>query len=352
LAEAAKKIDAHTHVAPQWAEMAVRVMDACGIGCSVTLGWQDAFGDTLGTLLTAFARYPGRFAQLMNLDWRGIDNPGWGKCQADELERAVELGCAGLKIFKDLGLEVRDKSGGLIRVDDRRLDEVFERAGRLDVPVLIHTADPLWFWRPLDSNNFWRGVLEGGYEHWMYYRTGSPSREELLGERDNLLSRHRATRFVAPHMASLADDPLAFEEALENHPNLFADFSARLPSMVRTARRQQLWADIFRGHSHRILFGTDLIYIDSDVATGIQSQSFQLPEDLELDGSLSAEQTYEQTSVAYTKSHLEFLRSDTIQPRAPFRRVEGSFALCGLGLEPDVVERIVCLTPKEVYGLG
>ncbi|MBW7997388.1 MAG: amidohydrolase family protein, partial [Candidatus Glassbacteria bacterium] len=86
----------------------------------------------------------------MNLDWSGLDNPGWDTSQADELERAVEKGCAGLKIFKDLGLEVRDKTGELIRVDDRRLDRVFERAGQLGVPVLMHSADPMWFWRPLD----------------------------------------------------------------------------------------------------------------------------------------------------------------------------------------------------------
>jgi predicted TIM-barrel fold metal-dependent hydrolase len=348
----AKKIDAHTHVAPQWAEMAVRVMDACQVECSVTLGWQDAFGEALDRMLTAFARYPGRFAQLMNLDWRGIDSPGWDESQADELERAVEQGCAGLKIFKDLGLEVRDKTGGLIRVDDRRLDKVFERAGRLDVPVLIHTADPVWFWRPLNERNFFRGLLEGGYEHWLYYRTGVPSSEELLGERDNLLARHRGTRFVAAHLASLAEDPLAFEETLASHPNLFADISARLPMMARTVRRKELWADILSSYPHRILFGTDLIYLDSDVASGIQSQSFQRPEDLDLDPSASAEQTYEQTSIAYTLSHFEFLGSDKVQPRAPFRREEGSFALHGLGLEPDIVKRIEYQTPQEVYRLG
>lgn len=346
-----KIIDAHTHVAPQWAEMAVRVMDACGIECSVTLGWQDAFGTTLDKMLETFDRYPGRFAQLMNLDWTGLDNPGWGVAQADELERSMEKGCAGLKIFKDLGLEVRDKSGELIRVDDRRLDDIFDRAGKLGVPVLMHSADPIWFWRPLDERNFWRGVLQGGYEHWMYYRTGSPCREELLGERDNLLARHRSTTFVAPHMASLADDPLFFEESLELHPNLYADISARLPSVARTGRRKSIWADIFRKYPDRILFGTDLIYIDTDVATGIQSQSFQLPSDLGLYKSALSERTYEQTSIAYTLSHLEFLSSEDVQPLAPFRRIEGSFALHGLGLEPEIVERICYQTPAKVYNL-
>ncbi len=341
-------IDAHTHIAPRWAELALRVMDHCGVRTSVNLGWQDAFGAGLLEQLAVFGRWPERFIQLGNLDWRGVDRPDWGARQAEALEAAVEAGAGGLKIFKNLGLEVRDSTGELLRVDDRRLDPVFERAGKLGVPVLIHTADPSWFWRPPDQHNFWSGVLQGPYLEWSYYRKGFPSREELLAERDNLLRRHRGTTFVAPHLASLSDDPLALDEALEAHPNLYADISARLPAMARTPRRRNLWREVLIRHCDRILFGTDLIYLDSDVATGIQSQSFQRPEDLERPVG-DPEKSYEQTSTAYLASHLEFLAGDSVQPRAPFRRREGTFRLEGLGLPAPELESILSATPARVY---
>jgi len=344
-------IDAHTHVLPQWAGLAVRVMDNAGIETSVTLGWQDAWGETLEETLKVFSRYPGRFLQLCNLNWQGIDDPGWGAREADSVEAAVEMGAGGLKIFKDLGLEVKTADGEFLRVDDRRLDPVFERAGSLGVPVLIHSADPVWFWRPLNDENFWKGVLQGGYEHWMYYRRKFPCREELLGERDNLAARHRNTVFVAPHMASLADDPLTFEETLEAHPNLYADFSARLPAMVRTPRRREIWREILLNHPDRILFGTDLIYLDRDVATGIQSQSFQKPEDIGRRPE-PVEESYERTSVEYVRAHVEFLASDRVQEKAPFRRREGTFRLAGLGLPEEVVRKICRDTPKKVYHLS
>ena len=343
-------IDAHTHIAPQWAELALRVMDRAGVSCSVTLGWQDAYGERLLQMLEVFGRYPGRFAQLCNIDWSLVDKPDFGARAANSLEKSVEAGARGLKIFKNLGLEVRNQSGDLLHVDDRRLDPLFERAGTLGVPVLIHTADPWWFWRPLGEGNFWSGVLEGPYAQWSYYRKGMPGREELLGERDNLVARHRDTTFVAPHLLSLADDPLAFEETLAAHPNLYADISARLPAMARTEKRRELWRDILIRFAGRILFGTDLIYLDQDVAGGIQSQSFQRPGDLDLEG-LSPEQSYELTSMQYTEAHFRFLSSDQTQPDAPFRRQKGTFALQGLGLPESVLDMILYQVPAKVYHL-
>lgn len=344
-------IDAHTHVAPRWAELALRVMDRAGVSCCVTLGWQDAYGEKLLQMLEVFNRYTGRFAQLCNIDWRLIGKPDFGKRAADSLEKAVEEGAKGLKIFKNLGLEIRTENGDILRVDDRRLDPFFESAGTLGVPVLIHTADPCWFWRPLGRDNFWSGVLEGAYAQWGYYRKGVPSREELLGERDNLVARHCGTTFVAPHLLSLADDPLAFEETLEAHPNLYADISARLPAMVRTEKRRELWRGILIRFADHILFGTDLIYLDQDVATGIQSQSFQRPGDLD-PGSLSPEESYEETSLEYTEAHVRFLSSDQTQPEAPFRRQKGTFALQGLGLPEDVLDKILYQVPAKVYHLS
>ena len=344
-------IDAHIHVLPQWAELAVRVMDRCNIECSVNMGWMDAFGARLKEMLKVFSRYPGRFVQLGNIDWKGIDSPKFGKRAADGLEASVEAGARGLKIFKSLGLELRGRDGELIRVDDRRLDPVFERAGILGVPVLIHTADPSWFWKPIGPRNFWSGVLEGEYASWSYYRKGLPSREELLAERDNLIERHRDTVFVLPHLASLEDDPLAFAETLEAYPNVYADISARLPIMVRTETRKKTWRDILIKYADRIVFGTDLIYLDKDVATGIQSQSFQRPEDVNIAG-MTAEEAYEMTSYRYVLAHVRFLATSELQEHAPFRRQKGTFPLPGLGLPEEVLDKILCQTPSRVYGLS
>ena len=345
-----KIIDAHTHVFPQWAELAVRVMDRCSIKCSVTLGWEDAFGDSLLHQLSTFNRYPGRFAPLCNIDWSRIDSPGFDSWAADQLEIAVEKGCRGLKIFKSLGLSVKDNTGELIRVNDARLDRVWDRAGILGVPVLIHTADPAAFWQPLNRENFWGGVLNEGYSHWSYYRKGFPSRDELLGERDCLLNKHPKTNFVAPHLASLSDDPLTLQERLVRYPNLYVDISARLPAMSRTEKRRLEWRSLVSEMPDRFLFGSDLIYDDEAVRIGVQSQTFQLPEEAGIVG-MDNESAFEKTSAEYVESHLEFLNESSVQPTAPFRREKGTFILRGLGLDNKVLEKVLCYNAEKIYGI-
>ena len=63
----------------------------------------------------------------------------------EQLEKDVKAGAAGLKVYKDLGLEVKDKNGKRVTVDDPRLDPIWEKCGELKIPVLIHTGEPAPF---------------------------------------------------------------------------------------------------------------------------------------------------------------------------------------------------------------
>ncbi len=60
----------------------------------------------------------GRILIFTNIDFSGIDNPAWTKTAVEQLEKDVKAGAAGLKVYKDLGLEVKDKNGKRITVDD------------------------------------------------------------------------------------------------------------------------------------------------------------------------------------------------------------------------------------------
>src|SRR4029077_18997737 len=86
-------------------------------------------------------RHPGRFVTFANLNFTGIDEPGWGTRAAAQLERDVrEGGAKGLKIFKNFGLTVKDKDGKRVEADDPRLDPIFDKCAELSIPVLIHTG--------------------------------------------------------------------------------------------------------------------------------------------------------------------------------------------------------------------
>ena len=67
----------------------------------------------------------------MNLDYAGWDQPDFAERAVRQVEEGHRLGAAGLKEFKRLGLYLRDQAGRLIRVDDPKLDPMWQRCGEL-----------------------------------------------------------------------------------------------------------------------------------------------------------------------------------------------------------------------------
>ena len=89
----------------------------------------------------------------MNIDFEKVDDETWPNETLEMMEKAVELGVKGLKVYKSLGLTDKDKVGNRIKVDDPRLDPIWAKCGELGIPVLIHTGEPAAFWLPKDKNN-------------------------------------------------------------------------------------------------------------------------------------------------------------------------------------------------------
>jgi len=333
-------IDIHAHVFPRYADLAVQVMDRCGIEASVVLAWHDGFGEGLGRHLEAFGKFPGRFITFGNVDFSRINEPGFAHQAAAQMEVDATAGMRGLKVYKALGLSYRKPDNSFWRPNDPLLDPIWSKAGELGLPVLIHTADPPCFWEPVNDLNFWNGVLYGEYSWWTYYGKTMPSPCELLGERLEMVSRHPGTIFIFPHTAEKADSLDAAAEDLDRFPNLFYDFSARLPEMARSARRAAHAREFFCAYPGRILFGTDIIYDDTNVPTGQQAQILYQPGEIPLDGA-DAEARYVGTTTAFVRSNIEFLISREIQTAPPFKRSHAPYEIHGLGIPEDIADKIL-----------
>ena len=345
-----KIIDAHTHVFPHYAGLAVRAMDKAGVDCSVTLEWHDGFGQTLRDHLAVFNRYPGRFKVFGNVDFRRINEPDFAARAAAQMAADVEAGMKGIKIYKALGLEYRQENGDFWRLHDARLDPIWARAGALGVPILIHTADPCFFWQPVNDQNFWNGVLYGEYAWWSYYRKGMPSRDELLAERNEVIARHPKTTFICPHVGSKAESLDEAADDLDRLPNLFYDFSARVPILGLSGRHSERSRDFFIRHQDRILFGTDSIYDDTNVPTGMQAQCLYQPFEIPLENA-DPKEKYVETSVEFLRSHIEFLTTDHVQRDPPFKRCREGYSITGLNLAEPVCAKLFHANaePKEIF---
>jgi predicted TIM-barrel fold metal-dependent hydrolase len=150
-------IDVHSHqedvTTPAGVDRLVRDMDALNMRTMVNLSGGTGEQLAAGVRLLK-GRYRPRFVVFANLDFRGIDDPQWGARAAAQLERDVRQGGAqGLKIFKNLGLDLKDGSGKRVPADDARLDPVWDKCAELGIPVLIHTGEPKSLFEPMDKYN-------------------------------------------------------------------------------------------------------------------------------------------------------------------------------------------------------
>jgi predicted TIM-barrel fold metal-dependent hydrolase len=250
-------IDVHSHqptpISAAEFDRVVAAMDALNIRLLVNLsgGW----GDRLRAGLTAIANSPHRDRMVLfaNVDFGGGVGPGFGTKAAAQLEADIKAGARGLKIFKDLGLRLRRADGARLTLDDPELDPIWATCGRLDVPVLIHTAEPAPFFEPVDySNERWLELAL--YPSRRYPADQFPRFEALMAERDRMFARHPQTRFIAAHMAYHANDLARLSALLDRLPNVYTETGAVLAELGRQPRAA---AAFLTKYQDRVLFGKD-----------------------------------------------------------------------------------------------
>jgi predicted TIM-barrel fold metal-dependent hydrolase len=196
---------------------------------------------------------PQRFVVFTNVSFGGIGEEGWTERAVRRLEEDVRAGARGLKIYKSLGLTLRDSAGARVAVNDPRLDPIWRRAGELGVPVLIHTADPAAFWGARDATNERLLELTERPERWWGGRDAPPF-EQLIDEQTDIFRKHPGTRFVAAHFAWMGNDLARLGRLLDELPNVSVEFGAVIAELGRQPRHAR---DFFVRYQDRILFGKD-----------------------------------------------------------------------------------------------
>jgi predicted TIM-barrel fold metal-dependent hydrolase len=237
-------------------ETLLPVMDQKNVRMMVNL--TGGFGQGLADSVARFdQRARGRFITFTEPRWSRLQQPGFGAFQAEELGRARQAGARGLKVLKSLGLVLREQgtTGPLVKVDDRRLDPMWDACAALKMPVAIHVADPEAFFLPTDRFNE-RFEELSNHPDWSFHGGDFPSFKDLVDAFDRVVARHPRTMFIAVHLGLNAENLGAVSERLKRYPNLHVDTAARIGELGRQPRTARAF---FEAHQDRILFGTDAV---------------------------------------------------------------------------------------------
>jgi predicted TIM-barrel fold metal-dependent hydrolase len=268
-----EKIDAHVHVhgtADRF--MAQALHDNFRI---LTINVDDAdyppIGEQQQAARSLQKRYPGWVAFAATFSVEGFQAPGWGTATREQIEAALAEGAVGVKMWKNLGMELRDPDGSYVMPDDARLEPIIAALERDHVVLLGHQAEPLNCWLPFAKMTV-RSDRDYFREHPQYYRyqhPQMPSHDAILAARDRLLSAHPALRFDAVHLASLEWDVDRVAAFLDRFPNASVDLAARMAHLQyqAAANRDKVRAFLLR-YQDRVLYGSDVAYGPGDSDAG------------------------------------------------------------------------------------
>jgi len=309
-------IDIHFHleslppdVSP---ERLIEGMDAAGVSQIVNLG---GLPGVYQQLVEKFqSKYPDRVIMFSKADISAVRREGGIAEQVKWIDDAAVLGARGVKFSKSFGLGHTDASGKLIAVDDIRFDPIFTEAGRLGLPVLIHTGDPTAFFEKPDNHNERYAELLVHPEWSIYHKPGYPTKDEMMAARERLMTRHPEIIWIGAHMGMNDDDLDYATYMLEKYPNYYVDMSSVVHSLGRqpyTARR------FFIRYQDRILFGSDGGY---KLAAGGDGWT--------------PERMY--------RSYFEFLETENEYADYPQSDItkQGHWRVYGINLPPEVLEKI------------
>jgi hypothetical protein len=197
----------------------------------------------------------GTLAWASTFDARGFEEPDFTERTIARLRRSFDDGAIGVKIWKNIGMSIKAKSGAYLLPDDPALlpiYEVIERAGRT---LVAHLAEPDGAWLPLDAKNPELAYYSNNPQWHMFGKAGAPVKNDILTARDRVLARYPKLRVVGCHLGSDEDDLKRLAKRLDAYPNFAVDTAARVRYFARGDGEQV--RQFLTRYQDRILYATD-----------------------------------------------------------------------------------------------
>jgi len=245
-------IDAHVHVDGDHAESAA-AFEATGARLlNVALAWDET--DEWKASSAAYRRIAGQWPRAYA--WCTSFDAGWAGRAVAGLEEDFRNGAVACKVWRTIGAVLRDPEGRYVQLNHPILEPVWAALERAKKPLIIHAADPMDSYRPLDPDSIHYHYYKDHPDAYMHGRPGAPSHEETMAGRDRLVERHPKLKIVGAHLASFEHDMKGIAARFDRYPNFAIDTSARFLDMA--AWGCDAAREFCLKYRDRILFGTDL----------------------------------------------------------------------------------------------
>ena len=173
-----------------------------------------------------------------------------------QIDRDFQQGAVAVKIWKNIGMEIKDSTGNYIMADDPRFEPIYKDIAARGKTLMTHQAEPDVAWGPPDASD----------PSWSYYREnpqwlvanrpGFPSKQRILDARDHVLANNPKLRMVGVHLGSMERDLNNIASHLDKYPNFAIDTAGRMEYLMLMPP-EKVSAFLIK-YQDRVLYGTDL----------------------------------------------------------------------------------------------
>lgn len=254
-----KKIDVHTHISSDapylreiMDELNMKMITICVGGLN-----PERMNAQIDSAKAICARYPRYYGWVTTFDLTGRDEPGWVEKTIAQLKDSFDHGAVGVKIWKEIGMEIKNNKGEYVQVDDPLFDPIFDFIAAQGKTILAHIGEPIDAWMPQypiteeRPGNYW--AKHPQYSFWD--KPELPSYSDIMAARDHVLEKHPDLKFVGAHLGSLEFDVNEIIKRLEKYPNFAVGIGGRTRYLMWQARGKV--REFFIKFQDRIMYGTD-----------------------------------------------------------------------------------------------
>ena len=207
-------------------------------------------------------QFPGKFFYATAFTVRNWNDPNWLAKSMAYIKESFAKGAITIKIWKNIGMVLKDKDGKYVKINDPRFDPILDYLAKNNIPLMGHLGDPQEAWWPIEKMTV-RGDIEYFSKHPEYYsylHPEFPKYEDVIGARDHMLEKHPDLKFVGVHLGGLEWSIDELAKHFEKFPNMAVDVAERLPHIQRQSiTRYDDVRNFFIKYQNRILYGTDII---------------------------------------------------------------------------------------------
>jgi hypothetical protein len=255
-----KKIDIHTHISSD-ASYLKEVMDHLNLKmftiCNEGLK-SDRLKAQIKTAVEICNKFPRYYGWCTTFDLHGIEHPGWANRVIEQLKADFDHDALAVKVWKEIGMQLKDHSGKYILIDDPVFHPIFEFIKENDKTLFMHIGDPPGYWLSAGTDGLpdaWFKEGNGVWNRVGKFR-GEVSFDRLMMARDKVLAKYPDMKFVGCHMGNLSFDLDQLALRLEKFPNYAVETSFTLRYFKSQAREKV--RDFFNKYQDRILYGSDI----------------------------------------------------------------------------------------------